>query len=78
VKEMGENGEIEEGLGHRCQDPETKVDMVEFHVDEHHSFQDHSDDDAAWKIKGNSSMKDPLTQSPFVVEFEHGANSQGC
>jgi hypothetical protein len=36
-----------------------------------------SDEDAAKKIKGNSSMKDPLTQSPFVVEFEHGANNQG-
>jgi hypothetical protein len=40
VKEMEENGEIDEGLGHRHQDPETKVDMGEFRVDQHHSFQD--------------------------------------
>jgi hypothetical protein len=43
MKEMEENGAIEEGLGHRCQDPKTKVDMVEFHVEEHRSFQDRVD-----------------------------------
>jgi hypothetical protein len=33
VKEMEENEDIEGGLGHRYQDPETQLDMVEFHVD---------------------------------------------
>ena len=36
----------------------------------------YSDEEAAKKITGNT-MKAPLTQSPFVVEFEYGANSQG-
>jgi hypothetical protein len=36
----------------------------------------YSDEDAAKKIRGNSS-KAPLTESPFVVEFEYGANNQG-
>jgi hypothetical protein len=35
------------------------------------------DKDAANKIRGNSSMKAPLTESPFIVEFEYGANNQG-
>jgi hypothetical protein len=34
VKEMEENEEIEGGLGHRYQDPETQLDMVESHVDD--------------------------------------------
>jgi hypothetical protein len=37
----------------------------------------YSDQDAAKKIKGNSSMKASLTESPFVVKFEYGANNQG-
>ena len=37
----------------------------------------YSDEDAAKKIRGNSSMKADLTDSPFVVEFEYGANNQG-
>jgi DNA-binding transcriptional regulator YhcF (GntR family) len=168
VKAMEENEEIDEGLGHRYKDSENK-DMVEFHVDQHHSFQDgvsttlyggnlsvrrpanekplicfgqdecifkqftftpkawtapdgqksmipkdeglgvmisafcsrefgfgldisledlakvnkkregtkYSDEDAAKKIRGNSSNKAGLTESPFVVEFEYGANNQG-
>jgi hypothetical protein len=36
----------------------------------------YSDEDAAKKVRGNSS-KAPLTESPFVVEFEYGANNQG-
>jgi hypothetical protein len=168
VKAMEGNAEIDEGLGYRYQDNENK-DMVEFHVDQHPSFQDsvsttlyggslsvrkpvnvkplicfgqdecifkqftftpkawtapdgqksmipkdeglgvmisafvsrefgfgfaisledlekvnkkregkkYSDEDAAKKIRGNSSNKAPLTQSPFVVEFEYGANNQG-
>ena len=36
----------------------------------------YSDKDAAKKIRGNT-MKAPLTESPFVVEFEYGANNQG-
>jgi hypothetical protein len=35
------------------------------------------DKDTANKIRGNSSMKAPLTESPFIVEFEYGANNQG-
>jgi hypothetical protein len=169
VKEMEDTFQIDEWLRHRCRDPENK-DMVEFHVDQHPSFQDGvsttkcggnlsirmpahvkplicfgqdqcifkqftftpkawtapdgqkamipkveglgvmmsafvsgefgfgfylspkdfekvnkrrtekhcSDQDAAKKIKGNSPMKAPLTESPFVVKFECGANNQGC
>jgi hypothetical protein len=33
--------------------------------------------DAGNKIRGNSSMKAPLTESSFIVEFEYGANNQG-
>ena len=36
----------------------------------------YSDEEAAKKIKGNT-MKAPLIKSPFVVEFEYGANNQG-
>ncbi len=36
-----------------------------------------SDEEAAKKIRGNSSNKAGLTESPFVVEFEYGANNQG-
>jgi hypothetical protein len=46
-------------------------------VNEAREGKHYSDEDATRKIKGNSSMKDPLTQSPFVVEFECGANNQG-
>ena len=37
---------------------------------------EYSDKDASTKIRGNT-RKLPLTQSPFVVEFEYGANSEG-
>ena len=37
----------------------------------------YSDEDAAKKIRGNSSNKAGLTESPFVVEFEYKANNQG-
>jgi hypothetical protein len=36
----------------------------------------HSDEEAAMKTKGNA-LKAPLTESPFVVEFEHAASNQG-
>jgi hypothetical protein len=36
-----------------------------------------SDKEVAMKTKGNA-LKAPLAESPFVVEFEHGANNQGC
>jgi len=168
VKAMEENSEIDEGLGYRYKNAENE-DMVEFHVDQHPSFQDgvsntlyggnwsvripanakplicfgqdecifkqfftftpkawtapdgqksmipkdeglgvmisafvsrefgfgfyisledlekvnkeregkkYSDEDAAKKVLGNS-FKAPLTKSPFVVEFEYGANNQG-
>jgi hypothetical protein len=169
VEEMEESSECDKGLGYRYSDSESGKRMVEFHVDEHPSFQDrvsttkyggnlsvrkpsqvkplicfgqdecifkqfsftpkawtapdgqkamipkdeglgvmisafvsremgfgydiseedlvkvnerrqgkhYSDEEAAKKIKGNSSMKMPLTGSPFVVEFEYGANNQG-
>ncbi len=168
-KEKEENLECDEGLGYRYTDSESGKRMVEFHVDEHPSFQDrvsttkyggnlsvrkpsqvkplicfgqdecifkqfsftpkawtapdgqksmipkdeglgvmisafcsrefgfgldisledlakvnkkregtkYSDEDAAKKIRGNSSNKAGLTESPFVVEFEYGANNQG-
>ena len=34
------------------------------------------DEEVAKKIKGNT-MNAPLTEAPFVVEFEYGANKQG-
>jgi hypothetical protein len=39
VKVMEENEEIGEGLGYQYQNSEKKY-MVEFHVDQHPSFQD--------------------------------------
>ena len=168
VKEMEEMLDIDKGLGYRYTDSTTYEEMVEFHVDQHPSFQDsvstikyggnlsvrkpvgikplicfgqdecifkqftftpkawtapdgqksmipkdeglgvmisafvsrefgfgyfisiedlekvnkkregkhYSDELASKKIKGNT-MKAPLTESPFVVEFEYGANNQG-
>jgi hypothetical protein len=46
-------------------------------VNEKRQGKHYSDDEAANKIKGNSSIRMPLTRYPFVVEFENGANSQG-
>jgi hypothetical protein len=39
VKAIEENLEIDKGLGYWYQNSEEK-DMVEFHVDQHHSYQD--------------------------------------
>jgi hypothetical protein len=37
----------------------------------------YSDVKAAKKIKGDTSLEATLTRSPFVFEFEYGANNQG-
>jgi hypothetical protein len=37
-----------------------------------------SDEAAAKETRGGNANKQPLADSPFVVEFEHGANNQGC
>ena len=170
LKQMEERKEIATGLGYHYKDDQTKLDMVEFHVDEHVSFQDlasttgmyggnlsvrkmpgdrpiisfgqdecifkqntfspkawtapdgtkgmipkddglgvmistfvsrefgfgyelsgedlqkvnkeregnkqYSDEEAATKVKGNTK-KQALTASPFVLEFEYGANNEG-
>jgi hypothetical protein len=167
---LEEEEEIELSHGYHCVDAETEVEMVEFHVDDHHGFQDKmnsttrsggnlsvrkppdkkpiigfgqdeaimkqhcfttkawtapsgqkaiiqkdegmgvmisafvsrefgfglklsqeqlqkvnlarrgtkcSDEAAAKETRGGNANKQPLTESPFVVEFEHGANNQG-
>jgi hypothetical protein len=38
----------------------------------------HSDEAAAKETRGGNANKQPLAESPFVVEFECGANNQGC
>ena len=52
----------------------SKEDLVK--VNEKRQGKHYSDEEAAKKIKGNSSMKTPLTGSPFVVKFEYGANKR--
>ena len=37
----------------------------------------YSDEAAAKETRGGNANKQPLTKSPFVVEFEYGANNQG-
>jgi DNA-binding transcriptional regulator YhcF (GntR family) len=62
VKAMEENEEIDEGLGHRYQNSENK-DMVEFHVDQHPSFQDEV---STTLYGGNLSVRIPLNAKPLI------------
>ena len=38
--------------------------------------QKYSDEEAATRLNGNPNKRN-LTSSPFVIEFEHGANNEG-
>jgi hypothetical protein len=62
VKEMEANLEIDEGLGYRYQNCEKK-DMVEFHVDQHPSFQDTM---ATTLYGGNLSVRSPENLKPLI------------
>jgi hypothetical protein len=62
VKDMKENLEIDEGLGHRHTDSTTCQEMVEFHVDQHPSFQDGV---ATTEHGGNLSVMMPANIKTF-------------
>jgi hypothetical protein len=62
VKVMEESLEIDEGLGYHYQNCEHK-DLVEFHVDQHPSFQDGV---SATLYGGNLSIRIPANAKPFI------------
>jgi hypothetical protein len=63
VKDMKENLEIDEGLGHRHTDSTTCQETVEFHVDQHPSFQDGV---ATTEHGGNLSVMMPANVKPLI------------
>jgi hypothetical protein len=63
VKEMEENLECDEGLGYRYSDSESGERMVEFHVNEHPSFQDRV---SMKKYGGNLSIRKPSHLKPLI------------
>jgi hypothetical protein len=62
VKAMEENSEIDEGLGYRYKNAENE-DMVEFHVDQHPSFQDGVSNTL---YGGNVSVRIPANTKPLI------------
>jgi hypothetical protein len=64
VRDMEANDEIEEGLGYRYQCPVTQIEMVEFHVDDHPSFQDRLM--PTTQFGGNLSVRKPANVRPLI------------
>jgi hypothetical protein len=50
--------------GCHCVDAETEVEMVEFHVDDHHAFQDKMN--STTRFRGNLSVRKPSDRKPVI------------
>jgi hypothetical protein len=50
--------------GHHYVDPERQASMVEFHVDDHHSFQDTMN--APTRFGGNLSIQQPAVKKTII------------
>ena len=63
-EKLEEEEGIELAYGHRYKDPISDVAMVEFHVDDHHSFQDNMN--SSTPFGGNLSVRRPREKKPVV------------
>jgi hypothetical protein len=61
---LEEEEEIELAYGYHFVDPETQVKMVEYHVDDHHGFQDKMN--AMTRFGGNLSVRKPQDRKPII------------
>jgi hypothetical protein len=61
---LEEEEEIELSHGHHHVDAETEVEMVEFHVDDHHGFQGKMN--LTTRFRGNLSVRKPPDRKPII------------
>jgi hypothetical protein len=64
VRDLEAQKEIRIGNGHHYTDPETKIEMVELHVDSHEAF--HEKMNATTKFGGNLSIRKPPITKPLI------------
>jgi hypothetical protein len=61
---LEEEEEIELSHGCHCVDTETEAEMVEFHVDDHHGFQDKMN--STTRFGGNLRVRKPPDKKPII------------
>jgi hypothetical protein len=62
--------------GYHYVDPEMQVTMVEFHIDDHHSFQDKMN--STTRFGGNLSIGKPADKNPIVCFGQDEAIMKQC